>query len=103
MKRPQSAGCTETSRYTPAPEHQDDDALPFPEKVASSPTLEVIKNLARALGVSADPSDNMFLACALESETDFIVSRDPHLRNLKQYQGVKIVDVKAILEAMSKG
>lgn len=52
---------------------------------------------------SEDPTDDMFLACAMEAEADFIVSRDPHLRNLKQYHGVRIVDVKAFLEAVRKG
>ena len=36
----------------------------------------------------------MFLACAMEAKADFIVSRDPRLRNLKQFQGIKIIDVK---------
>jgi uncharacterized protein len=32
--------------------------------------------------ITEDPADNMFLACALEAGADYIVSRDPHLRNL---------------------
>lgn len=62
----------------------------------------VTKGLYQIDRITDDPSDNMFLACALESEADFIVSRDPHLRNLKQYHGVKIVDVKTFLEAVGK-
>lgn len=44
------------------------------------------------------PSDDMFLACAMEGKADFIVSRDPHLRNLKRLQGVEVVDVKTFVE-----
>jgi predicted nucleic acid-binding protein len=50
-----------------------------------------------------DPSDNKFLACALEGKADFIVSRDPHLRNLKEFQGIEIVDVKTFVEKVKKG
>lgn len=52
---------------------------------------------------SADPTDDMFLACAMEAKADYIVSRDPHLRNLKHFHGVKILDVKAFVEKVRKG
>lgn len=42
--------------------------------------------------ITDDPTDNKFLACALEGKADYIVSRDPHLRNLKHYHGIQIVD-----------
>ena len=44
----------------------------------------------------------MFLACALEAKADFIVSRDPHIRNHKQFHGVKIIDVTGFLEQVRK-
>jgi predicted nucleic acid-binding protein len=53
--------------------------------------------------ITADPSDNMILACAMEAKADFIVFRDPHLRNLKQFQGIKIINVKEFLERVRKG
>lgn len=53
--------------------------------------------------INEDPSDDMFLACALEGKADFIVSRDPHLRNLKRFQGIEIVDVKTFVERVKKG
>jgi uncharacterized protein len=52
--------------------------------------------------IKEDPSDDIFLACALEAKADFIVSRDPHLRNLKQFQGIAIIDVKEFLERVRK-
>lgn len=53
--------------------------------------------------IKEDPSDDMFLACALEGKADFIVSRDPHLRNLKRFQGTEIVEVKSFVERVKKG
>ena len=52
--------------------------------------------------IEEDPSDDMFLACALEGKADFIVSRDPHLRNLKRFQGIEIVDVRTFVERVKK-
>jgi hypothetical protein len=53
-------------------------------------------------GVSIDPDDDKFLACALEAQADCIVSGDPHLRNLKQYQGIDILSPFAFLDRLSR-
>lgn len=53
-------------------------------------------------GVSIDPDDDKFLACALEAQADYIVSGDPHLRNLKQYQGIDILSPYAFLERLAR-
>jgi putative PIN family toxin of toxin-antitoxin system len=34
--------------------------------------------------ITDDPTDNKFLACALESSADYIVSGDNHLLSLKR-------------------
>lgn len=62
----------------------------------------VTKGLYQTDRITEDPTDNMFLACALEAEADFIVSRDPHLRNLKQYHGIQILDVKKFVQRVRK-
>ncbi|MFP4309636.1 MAG: putative toxin-antitoxin system toxin component, PIN family [Desulfococcaceae bacterium] len=49
-----------------------------------------------------DPDDNKFLACALEMRADFIVSRYPHLRNLKHFHGIQIVDAAAFIEEVTQ-
>ena len=51
-------------------------------------TLDVIQD---------DPSDNKILACAIESEADFIISGDRHLADLKEYQGIAIVNPATFL------
>jgi uncharacterized protein len=62
----------------------------------------ITKDLYKIDRITDDPSDHIFLACALEAKADFIVSRDPHLRNLKQFHGIKIVNVKEFVEKVRK-
>jgi uncharacterized protein len=50
--------------------------------------------------VERDPTDDMFLAAALEGHADFIVSRDPHLFNLKRFHVIQIADVPAFVRAV---
>jgi len=62
----------------------------------------IAKDLYKTDRISADRTDNKFLACALEKEADYIVSRDPHLRNLKHYHGIQIVDAATFIEKGQK-
>src|SRR3989344_4007827 len=41
--------------------------------------------------IREDPEDNKFLETAVDGKTDFIVSQDKHLLNLKEYLGIKVV------------
>ena len=41
--------------------------------------------------IAADPSDDMVLACAVAGKADYIVSGDPHLLDLGEYEGIRIV------------
>lgn len=50
--------------------------------------------------LTADPTDNKFLAAALEGQADFIVSRDPHLLNLKHFHTIQIVEPPAFVRAV---
>ncbi len=52
-------------------------------------------------GVSPDPDDDKFLACALEGQADYIVTGDPHLLNLKQYHGINILKPYEFLKRIS--
>lgn len=42
--------------------------------------------------IQDDPFDNKILACAVEGEVDFIISGDHHLIELKEFQGIPIVN-----------
>jgi len=41
--------------------------------------------------VSTDPKDDVYLACAVAGQADYIVSGDRHLLVLERYQGIPIV------------
>jgi putative PIN family toxin of toxin-antitoxin system len=48
--------------------------------------------------VKDDPTDNKYLECAVEGQAHYIVSGDKHLKNLKEFQGIKIVEPSAFLK-----
>lgn len=48
--------------------------------------------------VSADPDDDIFLACALTVGASYLVSGDRHLLDLGAWQGIQIVTVNDFLE-----
>jgi len=50
--------------------------------------------------ITADHSDNKFLACALEAGADYIVSGDNHLLALKHFHGIQIVNAKSFVETV---
>jgi hypothetical protein len=41
--------------------------------------------------IQEDPEDNFLISAALEEEADYIISGNPHLKNLKEYKGIKII------------
>ena len=51
----------------------------------------VVAGAYEVSGVSPDPDDDKFLACALEAQADCIVTGDPHSLNLKHYQRIAIL------------
>jgi hypothetical protein len=48
--------------------------------------------------ITEDPTDNKFLACALEGEADYVVSGDHHLLSLKHFHRIQIIDAKTFIE-----
>lgn len=53
--------------------------------------------------VQEDPTDNKFLACAVEGKADYIVSGDRHLLRIEKYRGIKILKPSAFLQELKKG
>ena len=49
------------------------------------------------------PADNKYLSAALEEKADFIVSGDHHLKDLKVFEGIRILDPSAFLMLVTKG
>jgi hypothetical protein len=53
--------------------------------------------------ITDDPADNKYLSAAIEGKADFIVSGDHHLKDLKTFQGIRILDPSTFLLLMTKG
>ena len=52
--------------------------------------------------IEKDPSDNKFLACAVEAKADYIVSGDLHLTELETFEGILIIIPRAFLELLER-
>ena len=50
-----------------------------------------------------DPSDDRILECAVEAEAHAIVSGDSHLRRLKEFRGMAVMDMAEFLESKPWG
>lgn len=48
--------------------------------------------------VKKDISDNRILECAVSGKADYIISGDKHLLDLKEYEGIKIVNASSFLK-----
>jgi putative PIN family toxin of toxin-antitoxin system len=63
----------------------------------------VVPGQASVVGaVPQDPRDEIFLACAVDSNADCIVSADRHLLDIQTYKGIPILTVKAFAEKLEK-
>lgn len=49
-----------------------------------------------------DPDDNKFIECAVEADAEFIISGDPHLLDMKAFNGIRIVSPAVFLELFVK-
>lgn len=81
--------------------YSDEEAMEFLETLIITAT-EVIKRLPKIEVFKEDPKDNHVLACGLKSRADYIVSKDDHLTDLREYQGIKIVSSQEFLEILKK-
>lgn len=61
------------------------------------PYAERIKVTTRVNVITADRSDNKFLACAIDGRADYLVSGDHHLLTLKQFRHIPILTARQFL------
>lgn len=62
------------------------------ESIAAFQEAEVVVSPAyHEAVVSADPDDDIFIACAVAGRADYIVSGDRHLLDIGEHQGIRIV------------
>ncbi len=52
--------------------------------------------------ISRDPNDDMYLICGKIAKVDFIVSGDPDLLSLGEYEGIKIITPAKFLKVLQK-
>ena len=48
-------------------------------------------------GVAPDPGDDKIISCAIEGEAQFIVTGDKALQQLKEYQGIKVINAEQFI------
>ncbi len=51
--------------------------------------------------ITEDPPDNVVLACAVQSNADYLVSGNLHFLNLKEYRNIKMVTPAQFLEILN--
>lgn len=63
---------------------------------------QVVEVTGQVTVIEKDPSDNKFLACAVEAKADYIVSGDPHLTELETFEGIPIIIPRAFFELLER-
>ena len=63
----------------------------------------LVAGLYQVQMILEDADDDKFLACALEGKSDYIVSGDSHIRNVKHYHCIQIIDVCQFLDILESG
>jgi len=69
--------------------YNDEEVIEMVNIVLSFISLVVIKNKINA--VKEDPDDDKIIECAIESNSEYILTYDNHLLKIKEYKGVKIL------------
>ena len=62
---------------------------------------EMTSNLPQVEVVKEDPDDDKILACALKASADYLISGDPHLKDLGKYEGIEIISPADFLEVLN--
>ncbi|PIN93488.1 putative toxin-antitoxin system toxin component, PIN family [Candidatus Pacearchaeota archaeon CG10_big_fil_rev_8_21_14_0_10_31_24] len=53
--------------------------------------VKIIKPNIKIEVVKEDPDDDKIIECAISSSSDYIITYDKHLLNLKEYEEIKII------------
>ena len=63
---------------------------------------EIVEPTQHISPITKDPDDNKFLECAMAAGAEFIISGNPHLINVIEYNAVKIVSAATFLNLVLK-
>ena len=77
---------------------QEDEVIRFMKVINNIAQITKIKSRFKA--VKQDPTDDIFLRTAIDGKADIIVSGDEHLLSLKNFRGVQILTVNAVLNIL---
>jgi len=68
-------------------------------------TAEMVGGTIKLDVLTVDPSDNMYLACAMEAKADYLVTgnSNPFKEAGAKYRGVAIVSPRTFLDALKSG
>jgi len=80
---------------------QDGEETVITELIRSKATI-VTADRYQTGKITEDPTDNKFLACALEADAHYVVSGDSHLLSLKHFHRIQIVDAKIFVEKIEE-
>jgi len=94
------AGVIKRPKFKPYLNQAESTPQQIVERVVS--LTQVFLSTKRVTIIKIDPTDNMFLSCALASGASFIISGDKHLLNLKQYQGIKVISPAQFFKLVSR-
>jgi hypothetical protein len=61
---------------------------------------EVVPGEYHVTGISTDPDDDKYIAAAVEGRVAFVVSGDPDLLQIGEYEGVRCVTPRAFLDRL---
>jgi uncharacterized protein len=61
-------------------------------------SAEIVEVMSVDPVVKSDPDDNHIIACAMTGNADYVVTGDPHLLSLNNFDRVPIVSVNVFLE-----
>jgi putative PIN family toxin of toxin-antitoxin system len=112
-----------TTRYATGPDHVfiSDDIIAEIKRVLKKPKFKlnegqinfIVSDIEKygekvailpqhkATGTCRDHKDDMYLECAVAANASYIISGDIHLRELKEYRGIKIVKAHDYLEVIN--
>ena len=62
---------------------------------------DVVLDTVQVTGVSKDADDDKYLAAAIAGRASLVVTGDPHLLTVGEYEGVRIVTPRAFLDLLS--
>lgn len=66
------------------------------------PYAEIVQVTSSVDVIAADPTDNKFLACALDGRAQVIISGDHHLLALGEFHGIEILTAREFLSRLKR-